>query len=378
MPTLSGNMGFSSGRPIVAGTRDAFPADARVVDNFKSALGEIFFMEHPALKQRTPEVMRELEAFAERFSDARDCWVYYPWRNLVIHTVAEPLYFRLRTFRNREVMTEREQEHYRNIKVGVAGLSVGSAILSAFVMSGGPRTMKIADFDVLEITNLNRIRAGLVDIGENKTWIAARRAWEVDPFADLHLFETGLNRDNLEIFLVGAPKLDIFVDEMDSLDLKMLARIVCRANRIPVLMATDNGDGVILDVERFDEEPSRKLFHGLVEEMSPDELKMLDFAQWLRLATKIVGPEYLTEEMQRSLLSVGKTVAGVPQLGTAASIAGSAVSFCVRRIAAKQPMPSGRYCIGLEEKMIPGYAEPAARAAREKKTREFVKKFSGS
>jgi molybdopterin/thiamine biosynthesis adenylyltransferase len=361
--------------PFISKTKEGIPADAQVIENLDASLEELFFIEHPQYKKRTPDINGQVDTFIKNHA-ADDCWVYYPWRKIAIHTVSEALYFRLRTARNRNVITEEQQKKYRDLVIGVAGLSVGSAVLAAVTTSGGSKTMKIADFDVLELTNLNRIRAALPDIGSNKTHVAAREIWELDPFADLILFDEGISRDTIEDFILGSPRLDVFIDEMDSIDLKIIARGICKQNKIPVLMATDNGDGIILDVERFDEEPERPLFHGLIPDMDPKELGTLSFPQWLQLATKIVGPEYLTESMQDSLLAIGKTIPSVPQLGASAALAGSAMSFVLRKIAAGETMASGRYTMGFEEKLIPNYLNSEEVEKRKKKTESFLANFS--
>jgi hypothetical protein len=344
-----------------------------VVEAYDNALREIFFMTNPNLKKSMPEVPEKLAEFLQNHS-VPEVWVHYKEDNVVVHTVSEEWYLKLRTARNRNIIDSKEQEDFRNIKIGVAGLSVGSAIVSALTISGGPKTLKIADFDEVEISNLNRIRASLRDVGLNKADVAGREIWAVDPFAELEIWDKGVNRETIAKF-ISDPKIDVMIDEMDSVDVKILARMESRKQGIPVLMATDNGDGIILDIERFDLEPDRQIFHGLIGEMTHEEASNLDYKQWLQLATKIVGPEYLTERMQESLLLIGKEIAGVPQLGTTAAIAGSAMAFVIRRIASGQEMPSGRYIVSLEDKIITGYNDPTQVELRKNKTNEFLKNF---
>lgn len=351
------------------------PKNAEKIDAFTSGLKELFLVEHPHLKSQKEVFEKEFSAFKKNHS-IKDIWIYFPWSNKLVHSLPEELYFKLRTNRNRDVITEEEQKKYRALKVGIAGLSVGSSVLHALVMSGGPKIIKIADFDVLEITNLNRIRGGLPDVGLNKTMIAARQVWELDPFAELSLWGDGLTTDNLKDFILGESKLDIFIDEMDSLDLKAAARIICKENRIPVLMATDNGDSVLLDIERFDLEPDRPIFHGVLKSTKNRFSKKMDFKRWLDTAIRIIGPKYMTERHQGSILEIGKNLCGAPQLGTTAAIAGSAVSFTVRRFANRQRVSSGRYTFGLEEKLISGYQGVNQKKSRSLKTKIFIKEFS--
>ena len=114
-------------------------------------------------------------------------------------------------------------------------------------------------------------------------------------------------------------------------------------------MATDNGDNVLLDVERFDLEPERPIFHGLVEEKEVLGASNLSYVDWVKLVTKIVDPSYLPQKMIESVSEIGKTVAAIPQLGPTAAVAGAAMAYAVRKIANNQEMPSGRYVINLEE-----------------------------
>lgn len=363
------------GKPIIYTDKNSVPKDLVEIDAYTSALGELFSLAHPHLKSSMPGVREQQAAYVEEQQKLiPPIWVHYPWAGKVVRSVPEDLYFKLRTARNKEVITLDEQDKYRALTVGVAGLSVGSAVVSALVMSGGPKQIKIADFDVLEATNLNRIRGTLLDIGSEKTDIAARNVWELDPFANLDLYPEGLTEENVERFL-SEPKLDVFVDEMEAINFKILSRIIAKKNGTPVLMATDNGDGILLDIERFDLEPERPIFHGLIGEMTVDEVKNLDYRQWLRLATKIVGPEYLTPHMQSSILSIGKTIPSVPQLGASATVAGAAVSYAIRALAAGRPLPSGRHVISFEERLMPDFMQPAQVQAREEQTRAFKAAF---
>jgi len=247
-----------------------------------------------------------------------------------------------------KVITEEEQMRYRNMCVGIAGLSVGSAILSAIVRSGGPKFLKIADFDSLEVSNLNRVNASVLDIGKSKAEVAARYVWELDPFAKLAVYKEGLAPENVQNFILGEPKIDIFIDEMDSLDVKLYARAVCREHSIPVLMGTDCGEKALIDVERYDMDPAYPFFHGRAGPITPEEVRELPYAKWLETVNKIIGIEYLAPRMQESIREIGASIAGVPQLGTTAALVGSGMATLVRRIANNEPVASARYVIDME------------------------------
>lgn len=361
--------------PIIYINKNNLPKNIKIIEAFDRSLEEFFFIEHPQFKKEQPESKKYLEEF-KKSNKIKGVWIYFPWDKKAVHTVPEEIYFKLRTARNRNIITEDEQRNFRNLKIGIVGLSVGSVVLSSLVYNGGPKIFKLADFDEVEITNLNRMKGDIEDVGKNKTIVAAQKVWRLDPFAKLFLWSDGINDKNIEKFIVGKPKLDIFIDTMDSLDLKIKARFICKENKIPVLMITENGDNSILDIERYDLDKNIPIFHGRLGKVRQKDFKSLSYKDWLKLAAKIVGAEYLTEKMQNSLLQLGKTVAAVPQLTTSVNIGGAAITYAVRRIANKEKMPSGRYIINLEEKLIVGYNSEKEQQKRYEKTANFIKRFS--
>src|SRR3989344_1332421 len=310
--------------------KSALQRGTKHIDALGSALGELFFIEHPRLYKSDPRAKALLAAYRKK-SRIKSVWAYYPWRRTAVRIPEERAYFRLRTARNRDLITTQEQSAYRRAVVGVAGLSVGSAAVASIVATGGPRRLKIADPDIIEITNLNRIHATLLDIESNKALVSAQAVWEVDPFAEIDIWPQGIHQTDVETFISGAPKLTVFVDEMDDIGMKFACRAACRAARVPVLMATDNGDSIIIDVERFDLEPKRAIFHGRVP-LPQGDMGQLSRSQFVALANQIIDPAYFTKRQQQSILGIGKHLAGIAQIATAAAIAGAAIAFAVRRI----------------------------------------------
>ena len=61
--------------------------------------------------------------------------------------------------------------------------------------------LRLADFDVLELSNLNRVPATVFDLGVNKAKVAARRVAEVDPYLPVHVLDDGLTFDNADSFV---------------------------------------------------------------------------------------------------------------------------------------------------------------------------------
>ena len=86
----------------------------------------------------------------------------------------------------------------------MAGLSVGSNVLSALVRHGIGRTFSLADHDNLATSNLNRTQGSLLDVGVPKCQLAARALWEVDPFATCVLYPQGLDDDTVGAFVADS------------------------------------------------------------------------------------------------------------------------------------------------------------------------------
>ena len=230
--------------------------DSRVLAELRADSGVEFIdrwqEQASALQQLRPSPDPEMIGEAKR-------WAYYPWRRTVVTVLGPRSFRRVRLDRNRHLITTDEQDRLGALRIGVIGQSAGHAIAYALAAQGLCGELRLADFDGLELTNLNRVPATVFDLGENKATVAARRIAELDPYLCVRVMTSGVTPDTVGEFLDG---LDIVVEECDSLDIKVLVREAARARRLPVLMATS--DRGLVDVERFDLEPQRPILHGLL------------------------------------------------------------------------------------------------------------------
>src|SRR3989344_3266578 len=101
-------------QPIIFKTRPKLKGRVAFVDAYTSALPELFFLENPTLKKNTPGVNIKLNLFLKKHK-IKDCWIFYPQEKTLIRTVNENDYFKLRTARNKNLITEREQAKFRNL-----------------------------------------------------------------------------------------------------------------------------------------------------------------------------------------------------------------------------------------------------------------------
>jgi molybdopterin/thiamine biosynthesis adenylyltransferase len=287
-------------------------------------------------------------------SEEEPRWVHYPWRRTMVRVLGPRDFDRLRLDRNRNKITSEEQARFRDLRVGVVGLSVGHAVAHTLALEGLCGELRLADFDELDLSNLNRVPSSVFDLGVNKAVVAARRIAELDPYLNVQVFADGVTAQTVDGFLDG---LDLVVEECDSIDTKLLVRQHARARGIPVLMETS--DGGVLDVERFDLEPDRPVFHGLLGEMKTADVADLTIEQKSTIAATLLEPTKLTPRMIASVPEIGRTLSTWPQLGGDVALGGAAVTAAVRAFGRGEPLPSGRRRIDLDTLVRTG-PDPAA------------------
>jgi molybdopterin/thiamine biosynthesis adenylyltransferase len=283
-------------------------------------------------------------------------WVHYPWRRTLVRVLGPRDFDRLRLDRNRNKITSEEQARFRGLRVGVVGLSVGHAVAHTLALEGLCGELRLADFDELDLSNLNRVPSSVFDLGVNKAVVAARRIAELDPYLNVQVFADGVTAETRDGFLDG---LDLVVEECDSIDTKLLVRHHARARGIPVVMETS--DGGVLDVERFDLEPDRPVFHGLLGEMKTADVADMTIEQKSTIAATLLEPRKLTPRMIASVPEIGRTLSTWPQLGGDVALGGAAVTAAVRAFGRGEPLPSGRRRIDLDALVRTGL-DPAADA----------------
>lgn len=343
----------------------------RIIDNYDEQLAELLVSRQPQLYQASYEVKRaSLEDYLkDHYKDQSEwafgSWVYYPWSGFLVHVLEKDLFSESRTIRNRDLITPKEQERFSAYRVGCAGMSVGSNVALSLLLQGGSSQLKIADGAVLSGSNLNRVVAGVHNIGNVKATIISQTLYEANPYLKIERF-LGITRKNITQFFEEPWPLDAVVDEIDDLEMKIHLRIEARKRGIPVIMATDLGDDVMLDVERYDLDKSLPLFHGLAGPIENVLGKQLSKREWLKYATTIINTKNVPLQMQRSLLKVGTKIVAQPQLGNTAMMAGSVVSYALRQLALGHALKSGRMIVSLDKDLLKGANSMRRRFAHRK------------
>ncbi|MDQ1248669.1 MAG: tRNA threonylcarbamoyladenosine dehydratase, partial [Actinomycetota bacterium] len=95
-------------------------------------------------------------------------WWLFEWSGQLVRFPERDDLRALRTFRNRDLITPTEQAILYSATIAVFGLSVGSNVVERLVGSGIGGTFILADMDIIEPSNLNRINGVFSDVGEHK------------------------------------------------------------------------------------------------------------------------------------------------------------------------------------------------------------------
>lgn len=352
-------------RPVIF--RPAHPADRAALedllkreprltihDQLHTQLRELVKAMNPAVKFTAAELEQASTAHRGSVpSEDYGVWVHYPWSHRLVHLLDEHEFVLVRTDRNRNKITREEQATLATKKVGIIGLSVGQSVSLALSMERSFGELRLADFDSLDLSNLNRIRSGVHHLGVNKVVNTAREIAELDPFLRVTAFLDGITEANIERFLTEGGKLDLLIEECDSVAVKILARQKAKAHRIPVVM--DTSDRGLIDVERFDLEPERPILHGLVEHLDLSlAAKALTNEEKLPFVVPIIGLETMSTRMKASMLEIESTVGTWPQLASSVVLGGALVADIHRRIALGQFTRSGRWYVDSEELIADG------------------------
>ena len=188
-----------------------------MVDRYDLLLEDLFLMRNPRLKFRGDH-KNELKFFAKEYACGRPSeelgeWFYFPWNRTLAHYLPHDEHQEIRTARNRNIITEEEQQKLYDLRVAYAGLSVGSHGALTFALMGGARCFKLADPDDVSASNLNRVRFDFLALGRKKTDLVREYIYQLNPYARIETFENGVAEENLGQFLDG---VDVLVEETDN------------------------------------------------------------------------------------------------------------------------------------------------------------------
>ena len=268
-------------------------------------------------------------------------WWLFEWSGQLVRFPERHDLRALRTFRNRDLITPAEQALLYSATIAVFGLSVGSNVVERLVAAGVGGRFILADMDIIEPSNLNRINCAFSDVGEHKADFVAKRISSIDPYIEQVHLRSGVSAELLD-GIIREYSPDILIDEMDDLGMKARVREAAQDHRIPVLMAGDVGDRSVIDVERHD--LGAQPFHGRFGK----QLHVLlngnpTDAQKRQLLMKMVGVRNVSPRLIDSALRIDTDLAGLPQLGGTAATGGALLAVAARDLLLGRRLRSGQY-----------------------------------
>lgn len=348
----------------------------QVLDSYDEQLAELFLSRDAQLYKANESIQQNSIAellkkhYGKKPSWKLGSWVYYPWSGKLVHVIEGTLFNQLKTIRNRDLITDKQQAKLAEFRVACLGMSVGSSSALALTLSGISNKIKLVDGAVISGSNLNRVLTGVDNIGVRKSLIIQRKLYEMNPYVQVYSMPGNLAADTLSSLFTVPWKLDLVIDEIDDLEMKIRLRVEAKKRKIPVIMATELADTVMLDVERYDKVADQKLFHGLAGDVER-VLDKNDMTQreWMKFATSIIGTKNVPLDMQQSLLKIGSKVVTHPQLGATAMMTGGVLAFAAKQIALGEDLPSMRKSISLEQTFLPGRRTLSHRRKHRKHTK---------
>lgn len=321
-----------------------------VFNEIQSQLEELIKLRHPKLKLTPEQLQQKIEEHLNGIElNKYGVWVHYPWLNKVVHLLDEDEFVEVRTNRNQYKITPEEENVLAAKTIGIIGLSVGKAIALTIAMERICGELIIADFDTIELSNLNRIQTGVQNFGIKKTVVVAREIAEIDPYLKVTCLHEGLTEENMnEFFFPNNRKMDVCIEVCDGLSTKIFARQKAKEFGIPVVM--DTNDNGMIDIERFDLEPKRPIFHGLIDHLDVSTINHAKTnEEKLPFVASIIGLNTISPRLKTSFAEVGKSITTWPQLASSVALGGAITCDVSRKILLNQLTISGRFFVNIDE-----------------------------
>lgn len=114
-------------------------------------------------------------------------------------------------------LSKEELERVANVRVGIAGAGGLGSNLAVMLVRTGFRRLKIADFDVVVISNLNRQFYFQKDVGSKKVEALSRNLKAIDPDVSVEISDIRLDRENMTEFFADS---EIVAEAFDRAEMK--------------------------------------------------------------------------------------------------------------------------------------------------------------
>ena len=132
-------------------------------------------------------------------------------------------------------LTERERHILENAKVGIAGAGGLGSNVAMLLVRAGMKKLVIADFDIVNESNLNRQFFFRRQLGEKKIAALAENLRMIEPDLDLSLHDVRLTPENTDFVFAGC---NVVVEAFDSAEAKAMLLHSLLPTGKPIVSAT--------------------------------------------------------------------------------------------------------------------------------------------
>lgn len=320
-------------------------AVSTIYDSIDTIANNLFDLEHP--DKLSDEVSRRRFVNDKRFKGHDyGSWVLFQWSQELVRYPEPKDYQDLVTYRYHNLLTKEDILNLSFARVAIIGMSVGGVVATSLARNRVGGEMFLSDMARPSVSNLGRADYDMRDLSSSKVDACAKRISYINPFLrQVHMRE-GVNLGNVNELLDFNPSL-VF-DETDSMETSAVLREFCANNRIVYLGVSDVHDHAVLEVCRHDygEAP---LYAGDVEASVAHDLIYGNVSKesQLDIFARTVGYENITSELMASSEEIGKTIAGIPQLGSTSMAAAGFVTAVARDIILGKDVKTGLYTLPL-------------------------------
>jgi adenylyltransferase/sulfurtransferase len=128
---------------------------------------------------------------------------------------------------------EDAQERLKSSHALIAGIGGLGCVSATYLAAAGVGRITLVDFDVVELSNLNRqVLYGEEDIGERKVLIARKRLSQLNPALEIVPIFAKITEENVFSIVSGA---HVVLDGLDNFSTRLLVNSACVKHRIPFI-----------------------------------------------------------------------------------------------------------------------------------------------
>lgn len=168
-----------------------------------------------------------------------------------------------------KLIGEENLEKIKSKTVAVVGVGgVGGYAVESLVRAGISKLI-IIDYDIVDITNLNRQIISLQsNIGKYKTDVIKERINNINPNCNVTTINTKLNEENLYLLFNENP--DYIIDACDTLKVKEMLILECKKRKIKLISSMGTGNKLnpellkITDIRKTSYDPLAKKIRKFV------------------------------------------------------------------------------------------------------------------